>query len=323
MKASNRLWRDLLDGQISTQHAEEIDTFETEIELRQQDKVDEKVFAETRLRRGTYGQRYDNGQRHDGSQSQTLAFADKYSKGPNTAWDAPGMQRIKIPYGGVNARQLEVMAELAEEYSDGIVHITTRQDFQLHFIHIEDTPSVMRRLAAVGITTREACGNSVRNICGCPFAGVCPDEAFDVTPYAHALTQFLLGHPDAQNFGRKFKPSFSGCAQHACGLAAMHDMGLIAETREVDGQTQRGFRLVVGGGLGAVPRQAKLFDEFLPPEELLPIAQAIARVFGRHGETKIRSRARMKFLIEKWGMEKFTAEVRQERATLKQEPRWT
>jgi len=323
MKASNGLWKDLLDGQLSAQHAEEIDTFEAEIELRQHDKIDEKIFAETRLRRGTYGQRYDNGQRHDGSKSQALPFEAKFTKGPNTAWDAPGMQRIKIPYGGVNARQLEVLADLAEEYSDGILHITTRQDFQLHFIHIEDTPSLMRRLAAVGITTREACGNSVRNICGCPFAGVCPDEAFDVTPYAHALTQFLLGHPDAQNFGRKFKPSFSGCAQHSCGLAAMHDMGLIAETREVDGQFQRGFRLVVGGGLGAVPRQAKLFDEFLPPEELLPMAQAIARVFGRHGEKKMRSRARMKFLIEKWGMEKFTEEVRAERATLKDDPRWT
>ena len=323
MKASNGLWKDLLDGQISAQHAEEIDTFEAEIELRQQDKVEEKVFAETRLRRGVYGQRYDNGQRHDGHSSQTLAFDVKPAKGPNTIWDAPGMMRIKIPYGGVNARQLEVMAELAEEYSDGIVHITTRQDFQLHYIHIEDTPSLMRRLAAVGVTTREACGNSVRNICGCPFAGVCPDEAFDVTPYAHALTQFLLGHPDAQNFGRKFKPSFSGCAQHACGLAAMHDMGLIAETREVDGQIQRGFRLMVGGGLGAVPRQAKLFDEFIPPEEILPIAQAIARVFGRHGEKKMRSRARMKFLIEKWGMEKFTAEVLSERAKLKDDPRWT
>jgi sulfite reductase (ferredoxin) len=323
MKASNGLWKDLLDGQISAQHADEIDTFETEIELRQQDKVEEKIFAETRLRRGVYGQRYDNGQRHDGHTSQTLAFDAKQAKGPNTVWDAPGMMRIKIPYGGINAKQLEVMAELAEEYSDGIVHITTRQDFQLHYIHIEDTPALMRRLAAVGITTREACGNSVRNVCGCPFAGVCPDEAFDVTPYAHALTQFLLGHPDAQNFGRKFKPSFSGCAQHACGLAAMHDMGLIAETREIDGQTQRGFRLVVGGGLGAVPRQAKLFDEFMAPEEILPIAQAIARVFGRHGEKKMRSRARMKFLIDKWGIEKFTAEVLSERAKLTDDPRWT
>ena len=299
MKTSNVLWKERLAGKLPAQLAEEIDTFEVEIDLRQQDKVDEKVFAETRLRKGVYGQRYDNGQRHDGNQSRDLPYAEKITKGPNTIWDAPGMQRIKIPYGGMTPEQLEVMAELAEEYSDGIAHITTRQDFQLHFIHIDNTPTIMRRLAAVGITTREACGNSVRNVTGCPYMGVCPDEPFDVTPYARALTNFLLGHPDAQNFGRKFKPTFSGCAQHACGLAAMHDLGLTARTRVVDGREQRGFQMVVGGGLGAVPRQAKVFEEFLAPEEILPIAQAMARVFGRHGEKKTRSRARLKFLVDK------------------------
>ncbi len=323
MKASHDLWKQHFDGKLADQYAEEIDTFETEIDLRSQDKVDEKVFAETRLRRGVYGQRYDNGQRNDGTESKALAFEDKITKGPHTFWDAPGMQRIKIPYGGMTPEQLEVMAELAEEYSDGIAHITTRQDFQLHFIHINNTPAMMRRLAAVGITTREACGNSVRNVTGCPFMGVCKDEPFDVTPYADALTQFLLGHPDAQNFGRKFKPTFSGCAQHSCGLAAMHDLGLTAKVREVDGEEQRGFEVVVGGGLGAVPRQAKVFDEFMPPEEMLPIAQAIARVFGRHGEKKTRSRARLKFLIEKWGMDKFKEEVLAERAKLPDDPRWT
>ncbi|HIF33554.1 MAG TPA: nitrite/sulfite reductase [Planctomycetaceae bacterium] len=323
MKASNRRWKEILDGHLPDQLAAEIDQFETEIELRRQGKIDEKVFAETRLRRGAYGQRYDNGQRHDGTESKTLAFPEVESKGPNTVWDAPGMLRIKIPYGGMTPEQLELMAEIAEEYSDGIAHITTRQDFQLHFIHIDDTPTIMRRLAAVGITTREACGNSVRNVCGCPFAGVCPDEAFDVTPYADAYTQFMLGHPDAQNFGRKFKPSFSGCQQHACGLAAMHDMGMVAELRDVDGKQVRGFRVVVGGGLGAVPRQAKLFDEFMLPEELLPTTQAIAKVFGRHGEKKVRSRARMKFLIDKWGIEKFKEEVLAERQKLKEDPRWT
>jgi hypothetical protein len=141
------------------------------------------VFAETRLRRGAYGQRYDNGQRYDGTESRKLPFADKPTKGPGTMWDAPGMLRIKIPGGGLNPRQLEVMAELAEEYSDGIAHVTTRQDFQLHFIHIENGPSIMRRLASVGITTREACGNAVRNVTACPLAGVCRDEAFDVGPY--------------------------------------------------------------------------------------------------------------------------------------------
>ncbi len=323
MKASNELWKQRLEGRLPQQLAEEIDTFETEIELRTKNLVDEKIFAETRLRRGVYGQRYDNGQRHDGQQSQTLAFPEHETKGPHTAWDAPGMMRIKIPYGGMTPEQLEVIAELAEEYSDGIAHITTRQDIQLHFVHIEDTPALMRRLAKVGITTREACGNSVRNVCGCPYAGVCPDETFDVTPYARALTRFLLGHPDVQNFGRKFKPALSGCAQHACGLVAMHDLGLVAAKRVVDGKEQRGFRVVVGGGLGASPRQAKLFDEFVPPEEVLPIAQAIARIFARHGEKKIRSRARIKFLVEKWGIDKFREEVMAERATLPDDPRWT
>lgn len=324
MKCSSQLWRERLSGSLPAELAEEIDAFELEMELRRQGKVDEKVFAETRLRRGAYGQRYDNGQRYDGFQTQDLAYDhEKNTKGPNTVWDAPGMLRIKIPYGGVSPEQLETLAELAEEYSDDIVHITTRQDVQLHYIHINDTPSIMRRLAAVGITTREACGNSVRNVTGCPFAGVCSDEAFDISPYADAMMQFLLGHPDTQNFGRKFKPSFSGCAQHACGLAAIHDLGVTAAVRDVDGETERGFHVVVGGGLGAVPHQAKLFDEFMPVAELLPIAQAISRVFAKHGEKKTRSRARLKFLVSKWGIEKFREEVLAERAKLQDDPRWT
>ncbi len=323
MKASNALWKDRLDGQLPSDMADEINTFETEIELRRQDKVDEKIFAETRLRRGVYGQRYDNGQRYDGFEIRHLDYPpDAKTKGPNTMWDAPGMLRIKIPFGGLTPEQLEVMAELAEEYSDGIAHITTRQDFQLHFIHIDDTPTIMRRLAAVGITTREACGNSVRNVTACPYAGVCSDEAFDVTPYSKALAMFLLGHPDVQNFGRKFKPAFSGCSQHACGLANMHDLGYTAATRIVDGVEKRGFRFVVGGGLGAVPHQAKLFDEFLPVEEMLPMAQAVSRVFARHGEKQNRSKARMKFLIKNWGMEKFKEAVLEERANLPPDPRW-
>ncbi len=324
MKASNTLWRERLGGQLPENLAEEIDNFESEIELRRQGKLDEKIFAETRLRRGAYGQRYDNGQRYDGQESRKLAYPEgNPTKGPNTLWDAPGMLRIKIPYGGMNPQQLEAMAELAEEYSDGIAHVTTRQDFQLHFIHLDNTTTIMRRLAAVGITTREACGNGVRNVTGCPYAGVCPDETFDVTPYARALSRFLLGHPDAQNFGRKFKPTFSGCAQHACGLTAMHDLGYTAVTRMVDGKEERGFRFVVGGGLGPVPQQAKVFDEFLPPEEVLPMAQAIARVFAQYGEKKNRNKARMKFLIRKWGIDKFRAEVLVERQKLKDDPRWT
>ena len=179
MKASNSLWKEQLAGKLPENLAREIDTFETDIALRKQGKMDERLFAETRLRRGAYGQRYDNGQRHDGKKVQQMTYpSGDLTKGPMTMWDAPGMQRIKIPGGGLNAAQLETLAELAEEYSDGIAHVTTRQDFQLHYVQIDDTPSVMRRLAAAGITTREACGNSVRNVTACPYAGVCPGRSF-------------------------------------------------------------------------------------------------------------------------------------------------
>jgi sulfite reductase (ferredoxin) len=324
MKVSNPLWAERLAGKIPEQLGREIDIFETEIALRKQGKVDERLFAETRLRRGAYGQRYDNGQRHNGKSVQKLSYpSGDLTKGPSTMWDAPGMQRIKIPAGGLNAAQLETLADLAEEYSDGIAHITTRQDVQLHYVQIEDTPSIMRRLGAANITTREACGNSVRNVTACPYAGVCPDEVFDVTPYSRALSKFLLGHPDTQNFGRKFKHSFSGCAQHACGLASMHDMGMVAVTRTENGKEKRGFEVCVGGGLGAVPYQAKLFDSFVPQEELLPLAQSIGRVFAALGEKKNRSRARIKFLVQDLGIEKFKELVLEDRKKLPHDPRWT
>jgi len=324
MKASNALWKEKLAGKLPETLAREVDIFDTEVALRKQGKMDERLFAETRLRRGVYGQRYDNGQRHDGQKVQEIAYpSGALTKGPVTMWDAPGMQRIKIPGGGLNADQLETMAQLAEEYSDGIAHVTTRQDFQLHYVHIEDTPTVMRRLAAANVTTREACGNSVRNITACPYAGVCADETFDVTPYSRALAKFLLGHPDCQNFGRKFKPAFSGCAQHACGLTSLHDIGFIAKTRVENGKKQRGFEMYVGGGLGAVPYMAKLFDSFVPVEEMMPLTQAIARVFARLGEKKNRCRARIKFLVQDLGIEKFRELVLEERKTLTPDPRWT
>jgi sulfite reductase (ferredoxin) len=324
MKASNNGWKERLAGHLPDGLATEIDNFDNEIALRKQGKIDEKVFAETRLRRGVYGQRYDNGQRHDGIEARKLNYPEaELTKGPNTLFDAPGMQRIKIPFGGLNAKQLEVLAETAEEYSDSIAHVTTRQDFQLHFVHIADTPALMRRLASVGITTREACGNTVRNVTACPIAGVCRDQAFDVTPYAKAIAYFLLGHPDTQDFGRKFKVAFSGCDTNACGLVRIHDIGCIARVREVDGCPKRGFEVYVGGGLGTVPYQAKLFDEFLPEEELLPVAQAISRVFARLGEKKNRNTARLKFVVAKLGIEEFKRVVWEERAGLTPDPRWT
>jgi sulfite reductase (ferredoxin) len=177
----------------------------------------------------------------------------------------------------------------------------------------------MRRLAAVGITTREACGNSIRNITACPLSGVCHTEAFDVSPYAKAMMTFLLGHPDVQDFGRKSKPAFSGCEQEACGLVQMHDLGYVARIQ--DGR--RGFKFVVGGGLGAVPHQAKVLSEFVPEEELLPLTQAVARVFARLGEKKNRGRARIKFLVAKLGIEEFCRLVEEERKELPHDDRWT
>ena len=316
-------WKERLEGQADPELVREIDIFETQIELRKAGKLDEKIFAEQRLRRGAYGQRYDNGQRHDGVKTQQIDFGRDTTKGPDTAFDAPGMTRIKNPFGAVTAEQMDAMADLSEEYSVGVLHVSTRQDIQMHYVHIENAPNYMRRLAAVGITTREACGNSVRNITACPYAGVCTDQTFDVTPYANALMKFLLGHPDAQDFGRKFKIAFSGCKDHACGLTNMHDMGALAVVKEIDGEKKRGFRLYVGGGLGAVPYEAKVYDEFVPVEELLPITQAISRIFARYGEKKNRARARIKFLIAKMGIDKFREEVQKEREILPHDPRWT
>ena len=317
-------WKEVLGERIDPVLAEEIDTFETQMALRRQGTLDEKVFAELRLRRGAYGQRYDNGRRHDGEKSQEVPFPNReLVKGPDTMWEAPGMQRIKIPYGGLTAKQMEALADVAEEYSDGILHVTTRQDFQLHFVSIDDTPDMHRRLAAAGITTREACGNAVRNVTACPLAGVCHDETFDVTSYAGEMATFLLGHRDTQDFGRKFKIAFSGCAHHPCGLTSMHDLGLIAKTRTIDGQEVRGFETYVGGGLGAVPHLAKLFDEFVPAEEIMPLTQAISRVFARLGEKQNRNRARIKFLVSKLGIDEFRRLVLEERATLEDDPDWT
>src|ERR1041384_1384072 len=316
-------WKERLAGRMNPQIAGEIDVFETQMALRRAGKLDEKVFAETRLRRGCYGQRYDNGHRHDGIRTQQLDFMSDMTKGSDTFWGAPGMQSIKIPFGGVTPEQLETLADLAEEYADGVLHVATRQDFQLHYVHIDDTPNLMRRLAAVGITTREACGNSVRNVTACPLSGVCRGEAFDVTPYAKASSKFMLGHPDAQGFGRKFKIAFSGCREQACALTNMHDMGCIAATRDEDGQKKRGFEVYVGGGLGAVPQQAKLLEEFVPEDELLPLTQSIGRVFARLGEKKNRAAARIKFLVTKLGIDEFRRLVLEEMKVMPEDSRWT
>ncbi len=280
---------------IPPELARAIDIYEIELGRVKAGQMPEEIFLEFRLRHGVYGQR-DNGSQ---------------------------MIRVKIPFGGLNAEQLEMLADIAEEFSDNIIHITTRQDVQYHYVDIDNTPELMRRLASVGITTREACGNVVRNVTACPISGVCSDETFDVTPHSKALSAFLLGHPDTQDFGRKFKIAFSGCEEHACGLANMHDIGAVATIQEVDGKPKRGFKLYVGGGLGAVPHQAKLLDEFVPEEELLPVSQAISRVFTRLGERKNRNKARLKFVVAKLGIEEFRRLVMEDRQQLREDAAWT
>ena len=275
--------------------AREIEIYEIQLDRFQAGQVEEATFTEFRLRRGVYGQRDDRSQ----------------------------MIRVKIPFGGLTAAQLEMLADVAEEFSDNIIHITTRQDVQYHYVDINTTAELMRRLASVDITTKEACGNVVRNVTACPLSGVCQDETFDVTPYSKALSAFLLGHPDAQDFGRKFKIAFSGCEEHACGLASMHDIGAVAAVKEVDGEVKRGFKLYVGGGLGAVPHQAKIFDDFVSAEELLPISQSICRVFTRLGERRNRNKARLKFVIAKYGIDEFRKLVLEDRETLRHDPAWT
>lgn len=317
-------WKERLLEQMPPDLAREIDVFEGQMELRKQGSLDERVFAESRLRRGVYGQRYDNGKRHDGIETRELEFPSAdLVKGPDTRWDAPGMMRVKLPFGGLTVDQLNLLADVAEEYSDGILHITTRQDIQLHYIHIDDTPDLMRRLASVDVTTREACGNSIRNVTACQISGVCHDEAFDVTPYSQAMARFLLGHDDVQDFGRKVKIAFSGCEQHACGLVKMHDVGFLARTVEKDGQLVKGFMVFVGGGLGTVPHQAKVLVDFVAEDKILPLTQAISRVFARLGEKQNRNRARLKFLVAKLGIEEFRRLVQEELETLPADERHT
>ncbi len=323
-KTSAQHWKYTLFPKISQEWNQLIEEFEKDILLKKQGKISDQLFAETRLRKGAYGQRYDNGKRYDGQESQEIPYPQpNLAKGPGTFWNAPGMLRIKIPFGGVSAKQMIVIADLAEEYADSIIHITTRQDIQYHFTNIEEMPSIFRRLAAVDITTQEACGNSIRNVTACPKSGVCKDQSFDVTPYANAVFRYLLAHPDVQNFGRKFKISLSGCKDHPCGLSNIHDLGMIAKIKQENGKTIRGFEFYVGGGLGAVPYNAKLFGEFIPEQEILPTIQAICRVYARLGEKKKRHMSRIKYLISKMGIEDFIDTVLKEKASLPTDPKWT
>ena len=252
---------------------EEIETFEQEAKRMLAGEIVGDLFKPFRLQYGIYGQRQAGVQ----------------------------MVRIKIPFGGITANQLRRVAELAERYTTGVGHVTTRQDIQLHFAELKDVPTMMRGLAEVGLTTREACANTVRNVTGCHLAGVCQGEVFDITPYAKTVAYHLLRNPLNQSLPRKFKIAFSGC-RHDCALTPIHDIGLLAAKTQ-DGTL--GFRMVAGGGLGSAPRIAQVLREFTPIDELIPSIEAVIKVFDTLGNRKNRNKARMKFVIEKLGFAEF------------------
>jgi len=216
--------------------------------------------------------------------------------------DDAQMIRVKIPQGVLTVEQLHALADVAEQYSRGFGHITTRQNVQFHFVRLHDAEPAMRRLAEAGLTTREACGNSVRNITACQFAGVAADEPFDVTPYAEALTRFLLRHPLSSSLPRKFKIAFEGCARDHIKLT-INDIGWLARVQ--DGQ--RGFRVYIGGGTATMTTAAVALFDFLPAEEILNVAEAVIRVFHTRGDYQHKQRNRMKFLIKSIGWEAWRA----------------
>ena len=233
--------------------------------------------------------------------------------------DGVHMMRIKVPAGRLTAEQLECLADLAQAYSKGVGHITTRQDMQLYWIPTKEAPTAMARAAAVGLTTREACGNSVRNVTACPLAGVSPTELFDVTKHAEAVTRHFLRNPISQKLPRKFKIAFEGCSiGHA--KTAIHDIGAVAAIQEDGGKRTPGFRLYVGGGLGALPMTAIQLEPFTPTTELLRTCEAIVRVHDRLGDRKNKATARIKFVVKRLGADAFRREVFAEREKLPRYP---
>jgi sulfite reductase beta subunit-like hemoprotein len=262
-------------GRVSFADERDIDEFVDTLGKYERGEISAEDWRKFRLVRGTYGQRQP---------------------------EAVHMLRVKIPQGVLTAAQLRSLAGVATSYSRGFAHITTRQNVQLHFVPLAQVEDAMRALADTGLTTREACGNSVRNITACPYAGVAEGEIFDVTPYAEAMTRYFLRHPLSSSLPRKFKIAFEGCPEdHA--VAAIHDIGWRA--RVVNGR--RGFRVTVGGGTAILVNTGALLYDFLPVEEMLDVAEAIIRVFHRYGDRKHMQRNRMKFLIKSLGWDEWRA----------------
>ena len=281
--------------EISASARKDIEKFDEQLALYLAGELDEDVFRVFRLNNGIYGQR-------QGGHNQ--------------------MVRVKVPYGSLTADQLEILAHIADTYSRGWGHITTRQNIQFHFVQLERVPEVLRDLASVGLTTREACGDTVRNVTGCHLAGACPFEVLDISPWADATFRHFLHNPIAQRLPRKFKINFSGCATD-CGQAMFNDVGVIAVSRpREDGTVEPGFRVFFAGGLGANPHPAQALEEFTPREELMPTIEAILRVFDHHGNRDNKLRARMKWLVDTMGVDEVRARILKERRFLLASSSW-
>jgi len=266
----------------------EIFDLERKIKLYRDGSIDEEKFRSLRLARGVYGQRQLGVQ----------------------------MVRIKLPFGRLTAKQLLRIANISDEYSTGNLHLTTRQDIQIHFVSLDKTPELWAKLAEDNITLREACGNTVRNITASSVAGIDPKEPFDVSPYAYETFGYFLRNPICQEMGRKFKIAFSS-SEEDTNYTFIHDVGLIPKIKYEDGKEVRGFKVVIGGGLGSQPHHAKLAYEFLHEDSIIPFIEGIVRVFDRHGERTNRNRARLKFLINKNGFDEFIKLVGEEHSALK------
>jgi sulfite reductase beta subunit-like hemoprotein len=259
---------------------EEIETFRNRANAFLAGEISENDFRPFRLKHGIYGQRQAGVQ----------------------------MVRCKIPSGLLTARQVEQMARIADEFGGGKAHLTTRQNIQYHFVPLQRVPDLMHLMADEGLTNREACYNTVRNVTACPWAGLAPDEVFDVRPYAQRVAYAFLRKDLTGNLPRKFKIAFDGCGHKDCVQGAINDIGLKAVIR--DGK--RGFRMIIGGGLGPLPVEAQLLDEFVPEERLLNLCEAVIRVFNRYGNRKNKNMARMKFVMRERGFEWMKEQIERE-----------
>lgn len=268
-----------IESQFDQTVQEDINLFRSQVKEYLDGKLTDDEFRAHRLRRGVYGQRQPN----------------------------IHMIRTKVPGGLCTADQMDRLAAIAERYASGKGHLTTRQNLQYHFVPLPEVPELLEALAAVRLTTREACYNTVRNVTGCPLSGVCPDEVFDIAPYVRQTAFAFLHKELTDNLPRKFKISFSGCADD-CAAGGIHDLGFTAQIR--DGQ--RGFRIVAGGGLGPVPSEARVLDEFLPVERIVNRCEAVIRVFGKYGNRKNKHKARLKFIIRERSWDWFKEQVEKE-----------